>query len=92
MSENPYEAPPLNTQHSYYVYKYDINTVAAWVYRGIMFSLAIASFVLFYYFSDRRGAEITASIGIIGSLADIITCLIVEKLNESQRRADIGSP
>lgn len=91
MSENPYEAPPLDTSYSYYIYKYDVNTVAAWVYRGIMFALAIASFVLFFYFADRRGAEITASIGIIGSLADILACLIVEKLNESQRRTDIGS-
>lgn len=91
MSENPYEAPPLDTPYSYYIYKYDVNTVAAWMYRGLMFALAIASFALFFYFTDRRGAEITASIGIIGSLADIVTCLIVEKLNESQRRTDIGS-
>lgn len=91
MSENPYEAPPSDMPHSYYIYKYDVNTVAAWMYRGLMFALAIASFVLFFYFTDRRGAEITASIGIIGSLADIIACLIVEKLNESQRRTDIGS-
>lgn len=91
MNENPFEAPTTETEFAYYFSKYDVNTVAAWVYRGIMFALAIAAFVLFFYFADRRGAEITASIGIIGSLADILACLIVEKLNESQRRTDIGS-
>lgn len=91
MSENPYEPTEEVEFKCYFVEKYPMNTVAVWMYRGMMFALALAAFILFFYFRDLKGSEIVASIGIIGSLADIITCLIVEKLNESQRRTDIGS-
>lgn len=91
MIENPYEAPTTETEFSCYRNKYNMDMTVAWMYRGLMFGAGLAGFILFFYFRDLKGAEITASIGIIGSLADIITCLIVEKLNESQRRTDIGS-